>query len=239
MWELLPNAGPRLLDAFNVAMANWNVGHKDWCDFYPVLDRLGHEASRDPSAVMMVDVGGGLGHQAAALKRKFPKLPGRFIVQDLAQSLPSSPPDGVEVMEHDFFAKQPIKGRYSLLVPRMAPENCHKTDLCIAKPGARCYYLRYITHDWPQELNVQICTRLREAMTPGYSRLIINDWIVPETNPSKFMVAQDMNLMTALGGMERTLPLHREYLEQAGLKITQVFYPGDRISEAVIEAEVA
>lgn len=86
---------------------------------------------------------------------------------------------------------------------------------------------------------MQICTRLREAMTPGYSRLIVNDWIVPETNASKFMAAQDLNLMTSLGGMERTLPLHREYLEKAGLKITRVFYPGDRISEGVIEAEVS
>lgn len=76
-------------------------------------------------------------------------------------------------------------------------------------------------------------------MEPGYSRLIVNEWIIPESAPSKFMTAQDLNLMSVQGGMERTLALHREYLEKAGLKITNVFWPEDGISEAVIEADVA
>lgn len=76
-------------------------------------------------------------------------------------------------------------------------------------------------------------------MEPGYSRLIINEWIVPESAPSKFMTVQDLNLMSVQGGMERTLLLHRDYLEKAGLKITNIFWPGDTISEAVIEAGVA
>lgn len=53
------------------------------------------------------------------------------------------------------------------------------------------------------------------------------------------MAAQDMNMMSAGGGMERTEDLHREYIEAAGLKISGIYYPDDRISEGVIEAEVA
>ena len=76
-------------------------------------------------------------------------------------------------------------------------------------------------------------------MKPGYSRLIVHEWIVPDIAPSKFMTAQDFNMMNTGGGMERTLALHQEYLENAGLKITKVYNPGDGISESVIEAEVA
>jgi O-methyltransferase domain len=105
--------------------------------------------------------------------------------------------------------------------------------------GARLYYLRYIPHDWPQKTNVEILTQLREAMKPGYSRLIINEWIVPAQGASTLMTAQDMNMMSIGGGMERTEDLHRAYIEAAGLKISRIYSPGDRISESVIEAEVA
>jgi demethylsterigmatocystin 6-O-methyltransferase len=98
------------LAAFNLYMSAFNEGHRDWTDFYPAADRLGRGASADPAAVMMVDVGGGQGHQAQALKAKFPQLPGRFVVQDLAQGLPKHAPAGVECMRHDFFREQPVKG---------------------------------------------------------------------------------------------------------------------------------
>lgn len=73
-----------------------------------------------------------------------------------------------------------------------------------------------MAHDWSLEKNVPICTQIRKVMEHGYSGLIINDWIVPESAPSKFMTAQDLNLMSVQEGMERTLALHREYLEKAG-----------------------
>lgn len=102
---------------------------------------------------------------------------------------------------------------------------------------ARCYYFRYISHDWPQAVLVEMLTHIRKVMKPGYSRLIINDWIVPSEGASKFMTSQDWNMMSIGGGMERTKELHKEYLEAAGLKITGIFLAGDKISESIIEAE--
>jgi demethylsterigmatocystin 6-O-methyltransferase len=75
-------------------------------------------------------------------------------------------------------------------------------------------------------------------MKPGYSKLLVNEWIVPERKASRFMTIEDMNMM-ALSGMERTELQHREVLEAAGLKITKIFYANDTISESVIEAMVA
>lgn len=76
-------------------------------------------------------------------------------------------------------------------------------------------------------------------MKPGYSRLIVHEWVVPATDVSKLMVAQDLNMMSIGGGMERTEALHRDYLGQAGLKLIRVYEPGDKISESVIAAEAA
>ena len=104
---------------------------------------------------------------------------------------------------------------------------------------ARLYYLRYVPHDWPQEFVVNLVTQLAKAMKPGYSRLVVNEWIVPAIGASRLMASTDMNMMATGGGMERTEALHRDYLERAGLKVTNIYLPSDNISEAVIEAEVA
>jgi hypothetical protein len=82
---------------------------------------------------MMVDVGGGCGHQAKPLKDTFPNLPGKLVVQDLPQMEGKGIP-GIEFQAHDFFLEQPIKGKYSfpqsydqaidlslILIPPMRP----------------------------------------------------------------------------------------------------------------------
>ena len=75
-------------------------------------------------------------------------------------------------------------------------------------------------------------------MKPGYSRLIVNEWIIPERNAPRFMTAMDMNMM-GLSGMERTEKQYRELIEAAGLRIERIYYGGDSLSESVIEAAVA
>ena len=94
-------------------------------------------------------------------------------------------------------------------------------------------------HDWPQDFVIELTKRIAAAMKPGYSRLVVHEWIVPEMGASKFMTAQDMNMMAMGGGMERTEALHRDYIDKAGLRVVKIYSPGDKISESVIEAEVA
>jgi hypothetical protein len=45
-------------------------------------------------------------------------------------------------------------------------------------------------------------------MKPGYSRVLVNEWVVRERNPSRFMTIGDMNMMS-VGGVERTEKQHR------------------------------
>lgn len=97
-------------------MQSFNDGHKNFLDIYPAMERLAPGASTNSDAVMMVDIGGGQGHQAIGMKKKFPDLPGRYIVTDLAHGLPVSNDEnaGVEFLVHDFTTEMPIKGKYNL-----------------------------------------------------------------------------------------------------------------------------
>ena len=63
--------------------------------------------------VVFVDVGGGNGSQCAALKKAFPYLKGRIILQDRPAVLQKSlKVDGMEVMAHDFLTEQPVHSKF-------------------------------------------------------------------------------------------------------------------------------
>ena len=96
------------------------------------------------------------------------------------------------------------------------------------------YYLRFITQDYSFDCAVKIFTNLRKAMRPGYSRLLIHEWIIPEQKASRFMTVEDMNMM-AIAGMEPTEKQHKKILEAAGLEISVIYYANDSFTESVIE----
>lgn len=63
--------------------------------------------------VVFVDVGGGNGSQCAALKKAFPELKGRVILQDRPAVLEKAlKVDGMEVMAHDFLTEQPVHSKF-------------------------------------------------------------------------------------------------------------------------------
>lgn len=51
-----------------------------------------------------------------------------------------------------------------------------------AKLGAPLYYLNFVLHDWPDALAAYILTQLVRAMTTGYSKLILDEFILPNTD---------------------------------------------------------
>jgi hypothetical protein len=66
-----------------------------------------------PHGVALVDVGGANGHVLHQILNKHPELTGRFVLQDLPDTVEKVPRDlnpRIEVMSHDFFTPQPIKG---------------------------------------------------------------------------------------------------------------------------------
>ncbi|MCJ1414442.1 hypothetical protein MMC32_000768 [Xylographa parallela] len=210
---------PQYLENFNNYMAGYRAGKVGWTQegFYPVSERLGAGLKKkdDDDAVLLVDVGGGMGHDLEDLKARFPDLEGRLLLQErrevIRQIATLSP--GIEVTEHDFFTAQPVK-------------------------GARAYYLHSVLHDWDDASSRRILTHLAIAMERGYSRLLINELVVPDKGAAWSVTSMDW-LMLALGAVrERTESDWRELLESAGMRIVKI-WTWEQGTESLIEAELA
>lgn len=64
-----------------------------------------------PETPIFVDVGGGAGQQCVALRKRFPNLKGRVVLQDLPSVLDKAiTGDDVEKMGYDYLTEQPVKG---------------------------------------------------------------------------------------------------------------------------------
>lgn len=118
MASLYVQALARCLDcclSSNAYMALRRKPDATWLSVYPVAT----EAADWPAEKgLYVNIGGGIGHQCAQFRDRYPMIKGRIILQDLphsvAQALPTS---GVENMAHDMFESQPILGAYRQVSP--------------------------------------------------------------------------------------------------------------------------
>ena len=112
----------RILETFQTLMSSYRTGRAEFLDVFPAEDRLLHGAKSDRA--LLVDVGGGLGHDVLKFAEKFPNAEGRLILQDQADVIRQVPhTDKMECMVHDFFTPQSVKGkrknRRCLLWPRV------------------------------------------------------------------------------------------------------------------------
>ncbi|KAF2262889.1 hydroxyindole O-methyltransferase [Lojkania enalia] len=202
---------------FNDHMAGYLLGRPSWSDegFYPVKKRLleGFDLGNNDS-VLLVDIGGGIGHYTEQFRSKFPDAPGRLILQDLPVVLGQIQGlhPRIERMEYDFFTGQPVK-------------------------GARVYYTHFILHDWPDEDCVKIAGRVREAMQPSYSKFLVHEHVIPPVKQDSEQTALDLIMMTGFGGKERSAAQWSDLLEKrCGLKIVNIYTVVNGI-ESVIECE--
>ena len=75
-------------------------------------------------------------------------------------------------------------------------------------------------------------------MTPSYSKIIINELVIPDENANLFMTRSDMNMMAMLAAMERSEQQWRELLGSVGLRILKIWtaeIESERIIECVLE----
>lgn len=81
-----------------------------WTDIYPT-DKL--VAGGDDDDVVVVDVGGSVGHDLKRFQAKHALAPGRLVLQDQAGVIQVHQVDSsVKTMVYDFFTPQPIKGAF-------------------------------------------------------------------------------------------------------------------------------
>lgn len=76
-------------------------------------------------------------------------------------------------------------------------------------------------------------------MNAGYSKVLINEFVVPDMGASDFITAIDLVVMGMSGGMERTKSQWSKLLAPAGLRIEKIWTLYDeteRVVEAVLDA---
>ena len=207
---------PHLGSAFNTFMTGFGESLPKWYNFYPVQEKILAESIDDP---LLVDVGGGHGHHTTGFVEKFPSAKGKCFVQDqpkvIEETLAMAKlPDNVVPIVHDFFKPQ--------------PESCR---------GAKIYYLSFIIHDWPEEQCKVILSHVCNAMTKGYSKLLIHETVLHDTGAFWQQTALDITMMGLLTAQERTTSDWKALLESVGLKLEQVWNGGGVTS--VIEAVLA
>lgn len=104
--------------------------------------------------------------------------------------------------------------------------------------GARSYYLHSILHNWPDVECHTILRQLAGAMEPGYSKVLINDTVIPATGANWVMTAHDIMMMVVLASSERRLDEFEAMISKAGLKITGVWSHPNGV-QSLIECELA
>ena len=106
---------PKILNDFNAFLSAQREGRAYWLDFYPFEQKLSAEARDNDHDVLFVDVGGALGSEIEELRKRYPAVKGRMILQDQQQTIEHavSVDPGMEAMVHDFFTPQPVIGMSS------------------------------------------------------------------------------------------------------------------------------
>ncbi|KAL8832104.1 MAG: hypothetical protein Q9191_000461 [Dirinaria sp. TL-2023a] len=196
---------PDTMAAFHAYVYGQREERPSWMDegVYPVQERLvdGLNLSGDSSA--LVDIGGGMGLCLEEFVAKVPQWKGRLVLQE--QEAVAKQVRGlnsrIEVMAHDFFKYQPVR-------------------------GARAYYLRNILHDWPDEICRQILQQLKDAMKHDYSKILVDENVLADQGASWQHTSLDFYMMALTAGQERTENHWRELVDSVDLQIVGIWVKG-------------
>ncbi|EMC93470.1 hypothetical protein BAUCODRAFT_242672 [Baudoinia panamericana UAMH 10762] len=211
MWEWMEEHSDSRA-VFSKVMAAEQSVRPDWTLIYPCKERM-MRSSPSPE-VLLVDIGGNTGlHLRMFRDRRF-GLPGELVLQDLpgnVEAVDATLNAGIEAMAYDFFTPQPVK-------------------------GAGNYYMSRILHDWSDEEATTILKNQAGAMATG-SRLLINDFVLPEAKTALFPACLSALMMCNVGGMERTRSQWERLLAGAGMRIMDIISmseDGDSIIECAL-----
>jgi hypothetical protein len=139
----------------------------------------------------VVDVGGGRGHQLAAILARHPGVHGVLFDQPEAVAA-VTPGDRVRTVGGDFFSAVP--------------------------EGGDAYVLKAVLHDWPDEESVAILRSCRRAMAPSATLLLVEQVLDLAPDPVRTALS-DLNMLVMPGGQERELAEYEALLSAAGFRL--------------------
>ncbi|KAI1803416.1 S-adenosyl-L-methionine-dependent methyltransferase [Daldinia bambusicola] len=201
---------PEYLADFHAYHALRRQPDATWLSVYPV----GAETARWPAdRPLYVNVGGGVGHQCAQFKEKYPNLKGRIILQDLPHSVAEAlPTPGVENMAYNMFEPQPVI-------------------------GAKFYHLRAVFHNQPPHKVRMLLETLKAAMAPE-SVLLVDEMVLPEEKVNYMAASIDMTMLAAFASMERTEAQWKAVFEDVGLRLVQTYTYSPLTYESVMDVRL-
>lgn len=104
--------------------------------------------------------------------------------------------------------------------------------------SARAYFLHSVLHDWGDSDCLRILANLKPALKPGYSRVLFNEIVLSEENPTIQATSMDMMMLAHCDpAHERTERAWRELLGKAGYVVKGIVRSAGA-AESVIEAEI-
>ncbi|PVH92227.1 putative O-methyltransferase, partial [Periconia macrospinosa] len=208
-------AHPEVFQAFHMYMHALRSHRPSWTDMYPVQERLITGLASEGDASALIDIGGGTGQTLEDFIKSTPQYTGKLVLQDLDEVISAAKSMGigdnkrVELQVHDFFTEQPVK-------------------------GARAYFLQWVLHDWPDEQCRKILGHLKDAMKPGYSKILIGEYVLSDHNAAWQHLSLDIYMLALASAQERTKTEWYKLIESCGLKIAGIYSKGDG-NESVIE----
>lgn len=153
----------------------------------------------------LMDVGGSFGALLAEILKAHPHLTGQVF------DLP-----GVQAASTAYLQRMGVADR-----ARFTPGSFFDP----IPSGADAYLLKSIIHDWDDEEAVRILANCAAA-AGGEGRVLVMDRIAPELatqEPADVVTFQgDLMMLTANGGLERTLKQFQALYDQAGLRLVGV-----------------
>ena len=108
---------PEVAKNFNTFMQGHFAGKRlDWLEWFPLQTATLSGFSEKQSPYVFVDVGGGRGHEAHAVKTKFPTAPGIVVLEDLPEVIEdgSSIHPDIKKVKQNFFEENQIRGTTAL-----------------------------------------------------------------------------------------------------------------------------
>lgn len=175
---------------------------KKWYEVVDVQQIFSNLKADMKEAVLLVDVGGDTGFDARGFHRTWSDLPGRIILQDRPDNIANVDKDAlrpIEAMPHDYFKAQPIK-------------------------SAKAYFMKQCLHDWPNESCQEILSKLTDAMERGYSKILVNEFVVAEQGADWFSTSVDILVMMTHSAQERRAKDWKALIEELkGLKMVNIW----------------
>lgn len=151
----------------------------------------------------LVDVGGGHGSLLAAILKRNPGL--RGIAYDRPEVIENARKDA-HVTEKGVAERcELVAGSFFESVP----------------PGADACIMKYILHDWEDELCVRILSNCRKSMG-AKGKVFVVDNVIPAGNDPHWGKLLDLHMLVIAGGRERTKEEFEKIFGAAGFRLVRV-----------------